>query len=70
MNKKYTSSLLYKLTICFSSSRLHRFCLLNVKSLHPKRYICLSEDKAMLIPPVGLEKWNWKDALGGSALLV
>lgn len=55
MNKKYTSSFLYKLTMCFSSSRLHRSCLLNVKSPHPKRYICLSEDKATLIPPVELE---------------
>lgn len=53
--KKYSSSLLYKLTICFSSSRLHRSCLLNVKSPHPKRYICLSEDKATLILPVELE---------------
>lgn len=53
--KKCTSSLLYKLTICFSSSRLHRSCLLNVKSPHPERYICLSEDQAKVIPSVGLE---------------
>lgn len=43
------------MTTCFSSGRLHRSRLLNVKSPHPKRYICLSEDKATLIPPVGLE---------------
>lgn len=55
MNKKCTSSLLYKLILCFSSSRLHRICPLNFKSPHPKRYICLSEDKATLIPPVELK---------------
>lgn len=56
MNKKYTSSsLLYKLTLGFSSGKLHRSCLLNVKSPRPKRHICLSEDKTTLIPPLGLE---------------